>query len=119
MANFPKLKTEAVAQYPAGKGVAFRNQTVRFVDGREQRYRDSAGMLRRWVIRLDRLDESEAAEFELFFQESQGRLRSFPFTDPWDGTQYPDCSLAVDEMEVLWLGEMQGRTTLTVIENRG
>ena len=119
MATFPLLKTNAVAQYPAGKAVSLRNQLLRFVDGREQRYRDSAGVLHRWTIRLERLDESELGAIEQFFGDNQGRLGSFAFTDPWDGTQYPDCSLAADELELAWLGEMRGTASLTVIENRG
>ena len=39
MASFPQLKTSAVAQYPARRTAIFRNQSVRFLDGREQRYR--------------------------------------------------------------------------------
>jgi len=119
MATFPQLKTSAVAQYPATKALRFQNQTLRFLDGSEQRYRDSAGPLHQWVISLNELDENEMAAFEQFFQDNQGRLGSFAFTDPWDGTQYANCSLASDEMDLNSLGEMSGKTSLTVIENRG
>src|SRR5664279_1864389 len=112
MATFPKLKTNAVAQYPAGKEVLFRNQTVRFLDGREQRYRDSAGPLHRWTIRMERLDESEMAGLQQFFRDNQGRLESFAFTDPWDGTQYANCSLAGDDLQLTSLGEMRGAVSL-------
>jgi hypothetical protein len=118
MATFPQLKTGAVAQYPATKAFRFQNQTLRFLDGTEQRYRDSAGPLHRWVIDLNELDESEMAAFEQFFQGNQGRLESFVFTDPWDGTQYANCSLASDELALSSLAEMSGKTSLTVIENR-
>ena len=64
MATFPILKTTAVAQYPAMRYVQFRNQTVRFVDGTEQRYRDASGPLHRWGIQLSELDESEIAAVE-------------------------------------------------------
>jgi hypothetical protein len=40
MATFPKLKTNAVAQYPASKTARYQNQALRFLDGTEQRYRD-------------------------------------------------------------------------------
>ena len=60
-APFPKLKTNAMAQYPATKRVRLQNQVLWFVDGRQQRYRDSAGPLHQWEIRLDQLDESEMA----------------------------------------------------------
>ena len=119
MATFPQLKSGAVAQYPAGKTLRFQNQTLRFLDGTEQRYRDSAGVLHRWVISLDELDESEMAAVEQFFLDNQGRLGSFAFTDPWDGTQYANCSLAGDQLDLTSLAEMRGKTSVTVIENRG
>lgn len=118
MATFPKLKTTAVAQYPAGKQVVFENQVLRFLSGLEQRYRDSAGPLHRWEIRLNELDENEIAAIDGFFWSNQGRLESFCFTDPWDGTVYPNCSLGSDQLDLTSLGEMCGRTALTVIENR-
>jgi hypothetical protein len=118
MATFPQLKTGAVAQYPATKSIRFQNQTVRFLDGSEQRYRDAAGPLHQWVIQLSELDESEMTAFEQFFETNQGRFGSFAFTDPWDGTQYADCSLASDELALGSLAEMRGKTSLTVIENR-
>jgi phage-related protein len=118
MATFPQLKTGAVAQYPATKSIRFQNQTVRFLDGSEQRYRDSVGALHQWIIQLSELDESEMAAFEQFFEDNQGRLGSFAFTDPWDGMQYPNCSLASDALPLGSMAEMQGQTSLTVIENR-
>jgi hypothetical protein len=119
MATFPQLKTGAVAQYPASKILRFQNQTVRFLDGSEQRYRDAAGPLHQWTIRLSELDESEMAALEQFFDDNQGRLGSFAFTDPWDGTEYPNCSLASDELTLSSLAEMRGQASVTVIENRG
>jgi phage-related protein len=118
MAIFPVLKTQAVTQYPATKRVAYRNQAVRFLDGTEQRYRDSAGPLHSWVVRLNDLDETEMAALEEFVQDNNGRFGSFSFTDPWDGTVYANCSLAADGAAFTLLGEMRGRTTVTVVENR-
>ena len=118
MTTFPQLKTGAVAQYPATKSFRLQNQTVRFLDGTEQRYRDSAGPLHQWVIRLSDLDENEMTAFELFFATNQGRLGSFTFTDPWTGTQYLNCSLASDGLTLAFLDEMRGKTSLTVVENR-
>lgn len=118
MTDFPKLKTSAVAQYPATKTLRFQTQALRFVDGGEQRYRDSGGPLHRWEIRLDELDESEMAAMEGFFAGNQGRLGNFAFTDPWDGQEYANCSLGSDELDLNSLAEMRGRTSLTVAENR-
>jgi len=119
MATFPTLKTAAVAQYPAKKLVRFQNQSVRFLDGSEQRYRDSAGPLHRWTIALDQLDEGEAAAVAGFFEGNQGAFASFSFTDPWDGTVYPNCSLVADQWDLTAAEEMSSATSLTIAENRG
>jgi len=119
MASFPTLKTSAVAQYPASKAVRFQNQVVRFVDGTEQRYRDCAGPLHQWVIRLNDLDETEMAALEQFLESSQGRFGSFSFKDPWDNQTYSNCSFADDAMDLTLVEEMRGATTITVRENRG
>jgi hypothetical protein len=118
MAAFPILKTGVVAQYPATRSAEYRNQCVRFLDGSEQRYRDSSGPLHRWVISLTLLDESEREALVEFFEELTGTFGSFSFTDPWDSHVYADCSLANDDIEVRSLAEMRGATSLTVMENR-
>jgi Conserved hypothetical protein 2217 (DUF2460) len=118
MATFPKLKTNAVAQYPAARGLRYQNQTLRFLDGTEQRYRDGSGPLRQWVIQLSALDEGELAEMEGFFRSNEGQYGNFVFVDPWDGNSYPSCSLAGDQLDLTAVAEMQGQTSLTVVENR-
>ena|SRR5438105_9976598 len=119
MATFPALKTSAVAQYPATRYVRFQNQTVRFVDGTEQRYRDASGPLHRWEIHLSELDEGEMAVLEEFFAANQGAFGNFAFTDPWDGQVYGNCSLMTDGVALTAAGEMRRSTLLTVVENRG
>jgi len=119
MATFPRLKTNAVAQYPANRIVLYRNQSLRFVDGTEQRYRDSAGPLHRWEIRLNQLDEGEMAALETFFAANEGAFTSFSFTDPWDGAVYANCSLRSDGLDLTTVAEMSGGAALTVMENRG
>ncbi|MGA3240928.1 MAG: DUF2460 domain-containing protein [Bryobacteraceae bacterium] len=119
MATFPSLKTGAVAQYPAIKSLRFQNQIVRFVDGNEQRYRDSAGPLHQWVIRLDQLDETELASLESFFLSNQGSFASFIFIDPWNATSYPNCSIGSDQLQLTSVEELQNATSVTVTENRG
>lgn len=118
MLTFPKLKTNAVMQYPAAKTVQFRNQALRFVDGTEQRYRDGAGALLRWEIKLSRLDETELSAVEGFFIAGQGRFGSFSFTDPWDETVHENCSVESDELTLEATAELSGRTSLTIAENR-
>jgi hypothetical protein len=119
MATFPRLKTNAVAQYPAKRVQRFQNQTLRFVDGTEQRYRDSAGPLHRWEISLRQLDEGEMAEVERFFEGNQGAFGSFTFIDPWDGLVYENCSLETDGLDLTTTAEMSGDTRVRVVENRG
>jgi len=118
MACFPTLKTSAVAQYPATQRVTFRNQVVRFVDGTEQRYRDCAGPLRQWTIRLSDLDEAEMATLEQFLQSNQGCFGRFSFTDPWDNQTFSNCSFADDAIALTSLEEMRGRTSVRIQENR-
>jgi hypothetical protein len=118
MSDFPRLKTGAVAQYPATKIIEFATQVLMFVDGGSQRYHDASGPLRKWRIQLELLDESEARAIEEFFESAQGRFGSFRFTDPWDNTEYPDCSLDADTAELEWRGESRCRTGLIIRENR-
>ena len=114
----PTLKTGAVMQYPAKRALQFNTEAIRFLDGTEQRFRDNPSVLHQWTIQLDLLDESELAELDQFFVSNQGRFGSFSFTDPWDGTVYPNCSLAKDTYGFQLRGEMRGKTTLSVCQNR-
>ena len=118
MATFPQLKTGAVAQYPVVRHGEYLNQTVRFVDGTDQRYRDSGVPRESWQISLSGLDETELAAIEEFFLASQGAFGSFSFTDPWDGQVYDDCSVAADELSLVTVAEMRGSTRLTVVRNK-
>jgi len=115
---FPTLKTGAVMQYPADRKIRFNTQVLRFLDGTEQRFREYASRLHRWTIRLDLLDEAELATLDQFFVTNQGQFGSFSFTDPWDGTIYPNCSLEGDTFAFQLRGEMRGTTQLVVCENR-
>ena len=115
---FPLLKTGAVMQYPAKRILRFKTDTIRFLDGSEQRFRDNPSVLHQWTIQLDLLDESELAALDAFFVSDQGRFGNFSFTDPWDGTVYPNCSLGGDTFGFQLRGEMQGKTKLTVRQNR-
>jgi hypothetical protein len=115
MPEFPILKTGAVAQYPLTRELRLQNQTLRFVGGTQQRYRDSGSTRLRWVIQLSLLDEGELAAVEEFFLTQEGGYGSFTFTDPWDGVAYEECRLESDELGLLSSEEMQGETTVTVI----
>lgn len=117
MATFPKLRTNAITQYPSGRREQYQNQTVRFVDGSEQRFRDSGGARVQWDIQFSELDEGELAAIEEFFLAGQGAFGSFTFTDPWDGQVYDNCSVSADVLTLLTEGEMRGSTKLTVVRN--
>jgi Conserved hypothetical protein 2217 (DUF2460) len=117
MSVFPTLKTGAVMQYPAQRGLQFSTTALQFVDGSEQRFCNYPALLRRWVIQLSLLDQSELQEFQEFFRGIVGPAGDFAFTDPWDGTNYPSCSLASDSMTAVLAGEWNGATSLTVLEN--
>jgi hypothetical protein len=118
VANFPALKTGAVAQYPSGRTRRFSTQVLRFLDGSEQRFPGSGAPLRQWTIRLDLLDESELTALELFFESEGGRAQTFSFTDPWDGTVYPSCSFSSDTLALEYDGVARGKTSVIVRQNR-
>ena len=67
MARFPKLKTGAVAQYPVVRELRRSTEVKKFLDCGEQRFRDFAAARRRWVIALEKLDETETARLARFF----------------------------------------------------
>jgi hypothetical protein len=92
MAQFPLLKTNAVTQYPSSRSAEFSTGVLRFVDGTEQRYRQMRQPVSKWILRLSDVSEGELYDVEDFFASRQGQTGSFVFTDPWDGTEYPDCS---------------------------
>lgn len=118
MITFPRLKSGAVAQYPAERSVARRTWVGRFVDGTEQRFRTESTVLHRWVVSLALLTEAEAVAIREFIDAVSGRFGSFSFTDPWDGTVYSSCSLENDINGVECEGENSARTKLVIRENR-
>ncbi|MBI2686418.1 MAG: DUF2460 domain-containing protein [Acidobacteria bacterium] len=118
MNEFPRLKTGAVAQYPARRETRFSTQIMRFVDGGEQRFREFSGPLRRWTVELMTLDDEEMDALEAFFAAEQGGSGTFTFVDPWDGTEYPGCSLENPDAFFEFTGIHDGRTRLVVRQNR-
>jgi hypothetical protein len=119
MANFPALKTGAVAQYPSDRQQNFSTQVYRFLDRSEQRFPSYGSTLRRWVIRLDLLDESELTALQVFFVSEGGRAGVFSFTDPFDSTVYENCSFDSDQLTLSFAGLADGKASVVVKENRG
>lgn len=118
MAEFPRLKTGAVAQFPMNKTLDFNTEVLRFVDGSEQRFRNAASVMQRWSISVDLLDESEIQAIQQFVTDQAGRFGSFTFTDPWDEAVYDDCSFESDEINVTLDGPSVSRTELIIRRNR-
>ena len=118
MPAFPKLQTGAVAQYPSWKSVQAPVKVLRYVDGSEQRFRSTRRPVRRWVIRLSEVSDSELAAVQQFFANQQGRTGSFEFTDPWDGTVYADCSFDADELTATLTGEDRASATIKIRNNQ-
>lgn len=115
MPEFPKLKTEAVAQYPLGRETRAGTKVVEFLDGGSQRFA-AQRMRRRWVVRLAQLDEGEAARMAAFAWQYLSTLEAFSFTDPWDGTMYAQCVLEGDTAVVRAAAAGQCSIELVVAE---
>lgn len=115
MPEFPILKTGAVAQYPLGRGIRTGTKVVEFLDGGEQRFA-AQRVLRRWVVRMEQLDEGEAMRVAAFAEQYLSTLEPFSFTDPWDGAVYARCVLEGDEAAVRAASRMDCGVTLTVAE---
>jgi hypothetical protein len=115
-AKFPRLNTGAVAQYPSARHLAYATQTLRFLDGGEQRYRDQRRGLRRWTIDLTRLSEPELNGLARFFVEMRGSYGLFEFEDPWTGVIVANCRFESDELVLAERGEYDGAAQLSVME---
>lgn len=114
MASFPLLKTGAPAQYPLDYDVRFATQSVRFMDGSQQRFHLYGTGLRRWTLKLDLLDEDELASVSAFVEE-QGSA-PFAFTDPATGAVASNCVISGEQFDVTLKGERKGQTTVVIEE---
>jgi hypothetical protein len=118
MAQFPTLKTGAVAQYPLRMTLNYHADVIWFLDGSEQRFRNSPSVLHQWTIAVAKLDEDEIASIESFFLTNQGKAGVFSFTDPWSGQVFPNCSVTADDLDLLYSGPLSANTQVTIRENR-
>jgi hypothetical protein len=114
MATFPILKTGALAQYPLARSVRFSTQSVRFMDGSRQSFRLYGNGLRRWTVKLDKLDETELGAV-IAFVEQQGSA-TFTFTDPVTGDSVTPCAIDGEQFSAGMTREMNGQATLTIGE---
>ncbi len=116
MSVFPRLRSGAIAQYPAVRELHFATGVQRYLDNSEQRYRDLPAHRKRWTIDLSSLDEGEAAQVAEFFAEQQGSYGAFVFEDPWTGNLVNDCRFEQDVLSVSVEAEWDSSTQLTIVE---
>jgi hypothetical protein len=116
MATFPQLSTGAVTQYSAPFAISQTVQVIRFLDGSDQRCLLQGKGLRRWLIHLELLNETEIQQIESFFKTQQGDDTSFTFPDPFSGTNIPNCKLEAPTLISDYLGPDVNSTSFWVIE---
>jgi hypothetical protein len=119
MATFPILNSGSVTQYPATAVWNCPGEAIYFLDGTDQRYSLIAQPLRRWLIDLHLLNETELANFDSFFQLVSGEGALFDFTDPFSGTTVQNCRLASPGLVSEYQATNVGATSFWVIETNG
>ena len=118
MASFPTLRSGALSQYPSTREVRNDVRVLRFLDGTEQRYPSIGSGKKRWVLQFASVSEDELQALHQFFSEQQGRFGRFSFTDPWDGTEYTDCSFDQDEFHAAVHTDNRTSVVLAITTNR-
>lgn len=118
MSTFPKLKTQAITQYPSTRMTTFSTGIASFMDGQEQRFRDFSRSLLSWSVDLSLLDDLEMSTLENFFIVQNGSFSSFDFEDPWNGMVHSGCTLQNPEAVFEYVGPQTGSTHLIVQQNR-
>jgi hypothetical protein len=118
MAKFPTLKTDAIAQYPLSETAWQPARVMRFLDGSEQRFSEASAPLKRWLVRLEQLDDAELTILDDFFRQHNGSLDSFEFTDPCTGATLTNCSFVTDSFLLEYAAQDRGRAALVIVENR-
>lgn len=115
MAEFPVLKTGALAQDGLECGWRTRTRVLRYVDGGEQSMKLRRGR-RRWTVRLAQLDEGELARVNELVETVRGECGEFAFTDPRTGVRHERCRLEGGDFEALLAGMGDGRAELKIVE---
>ena len=117
MAEFPKLKTGAVAQHPSIRALEYRTSAFRFIDSSEQRYRERSTQRRRWVLDLSLLDDTELATLNVFFEDVQRGAGLFDFEDPWTGSLVLNCRFENDALTAVTRGEFSNAASVAIVES--
>ena len=117
--RFPILSSGAVAQYGSPLGLVSPAQIVRFVDGSDQRFLTCGRVLRRWLINLRLLNESEIAGLESFFGAMGGEYSTFTFPDPVAGVSVPNCRIGSPDLLTEYQDVDVAATSILVVETNG
>jgi hypothetical protein len=117
--QFPTLSSGAVIQFGSPAGVVWPAQVIRFLDGTDQRFLASGRTLRRWLVNLHLLNESEIAGIEGFFEAMSGEYSLFTFPDPISGVGVPNCRLGAPELISEYQSTDVSATSLWVVETNG
>ena len=117
--QFPTLSSGAVTQYGSPMGFVWPAQVIRFVDGTDQRFLACGGALRRWLINLRLLNESEVASIEAFFSALGGEYSTFSFPDPISGVSVSNCRIGAPELISEYQAVDIAATSLWVVETNG
>jgi hypothetical protein len=117
--EFPILSSGAIAQYGLPLGRSSPSQIIRFLDGTDQRFLTRGPMLRRWLIDLHLLNESEIASIEAFFNAMGGQYSTFNFPDPIGGTSVPNCRIGAPDLVSEYQDVDIAATSLWVVETNG
>jgi hypothetical protein len=116
MPTLPLLKSGQTVQYPFHRLLKQAVDTVSFMDGSEQRCAASRA-LHQWTVHYGLIDEQELSALETFVQQLQGEAGQFSFTDPSDGIQYTNCSLAIEVLSETFQAPGRVMATLVIREN--
>jgi hypothetical protein len=84
MKYYPNLITGSMAQYPLVRKRTLRTILNHTLDGRQTKLSDPMAGTVEWQLRYMGITSAEAARLKAFFEECEGRLRSFVFADPID-----------------------------------
>jgi hypothetical protein len=115
MATFPTLlKTGAIAQYPLSRVTTLATQAVRFLDGSQQTYQLNGAGLRKWMVSLDLLDESEVSAV-IAFAEQTG-TGTFSFTNSVTGETAAKCVISGEQLGTSLVNELHGTAMLEIEE---
>jgi len=115
MLEFPRLKTGAAVQYPVEYTAESPVRAFTFLDGSQQRFARQRTR-RRWILRLDLLDDDEAARLEEFARRHFRTREPFQFVDPRTGVAYSPCRLEGGQQQVQARGAGRTGATLVITE---